>query len=104
MLAGGFASVKEAPGSGTQGGVVHRSITRLCAAVLMLAVWWWTREEHAPAAPATSEHAGPRFASRAEHAVTRTHTIVPIDAPAAIARLAPDYRARVRDARDYWDL
>ena len=87
---------------------MHRGFTLLCAAGVMLAVWWWARQDRAPAAvarpPVTLEQASPTSSVRAGHSVRGTRAIAAVVAPAPSVTAAPDYRTRLRDARDYWDL
>ncbi len=86
---------------------MHRSVTLLCAAAVMLAVWWWARDDRAPAVlartPTASERARPS-AVRAEHSATGTRATDAVAARASDASVPPDYRTRFRDARDYWTL
>jgi len=86
---------------------VHRGFTLLCAVGVMLAVWWWARDDRAPAAlapPAHTERVSPRSAVRPAHTVTGARAANAAATPAPDASATPDYRTRFRDARDYWDL
>src|SRR5690349_23816567 len=100
MLAGRFDPVKA-------GRRVHRWVTGVCAAAVMLAVGWWAREERAPAPgsmpPASTEYPHAASAARFERPANAARAAEAFDAPPA-APASPDYHSRLRDARDYWDL
>ncbi|HEX6398666.1 MAG TPA: hypothetical protein VFZ95_14680 [Steroidobacteraceae bacterium] len=77
---------------------------------VMLAAWWWTRADRAPTPraerPAAAKYAGVASAPRLEQpasAVAARASDAAVDA-VVTSPASPDYRARLRDARDYWDL
>jgi len=82
--------------------------TLVCAAAVMFAVWWWARDGRAPAepvrAPAAAQAAKPPVDSRVERPSTPARTRSSATEPITSEPIPPDYRTRLRDARDYWDL
>ena len=87
---------------------MRRSFTLVCAAGVTLVVWWWARHDHAPAVraklPVTAESAIRSTAMRVEKPVSEARAPDSAAGPARGAAGSPDYRTRLRDARDYWDL
>ena len=86
---------------------MRRSFTLVCAAVVMLAAWWWVHEARVPAVQSTptaaSKQAGPASLVRVESPGAEAAATTSAE-PAASTSVPPDYRTRLRDARDYWEL
>src|SRR5689334_12031540 len=87
---------------------MRRSFTALCAMAVMFTVWWWAGRETAPA-----PRANPPRVVQSASAPSRRSAAQPAGAVRAplpgvetepVAATSPDYRIRLRDARDYWEL
>lgn len=87
---------------------MQRVFTLVCAAGVLLAVWWWARDDRAPAMQAmpqmASESANSPSATRVEHSAIPVRAQSSAAEPVTNDAIPPDYRTRLRDARDYWDL
>jgi len=86
---------------------VRRLFTLVCAAVVLLAAGWWVREARVPvvhpAPPAAANRRTPASVVRVESPEAAAPATTSVE-PARNSSVAPDYRTRLRDARDYWEL
>jgi hypothetical protein len=86
---------------------MNRILTILCAGMVLLGVWWWTRDAPTSGTPVTPiaepMEAPTSRAARVEPPAASASTRV-TTASAAASTPAPDYRARLNESRDYWEL